>query len=498
MSFASTLEGVSPTDDADLLADIASRALDEGEEDQALPLLERSVEIRRVGRLWQWKALLERAIDHHEQALESFQEAERLDPDDASIAHGYARTALEAGIDARQLYDRALELAPNDGSLLIGRAAAYAAAGEGNRAVNELAQVLARAPAWIDGHEQLAQFLATEGRGDEATASLERALMLFPQEAALWEALLRIEVRRKQYESILPIIERGKAAGAQSLQFALYEGIAAAELSDDAEPAALFSPAAEATPELTIWRIRHLLRTGDIDRLMPILDDELARNPAGDAWAYASTAWRIAEDPRSDWLERQGELVRVIDLLDSLPPLDQLTETLKNLHVTKAEYLDQAVRGGTQTDGPLFSRIDPTIQAVRHAVVGAIQDYVTQLPAEDAGHPLLHHRRDRRIRFAGSWSVLLKSSGHLANHTHPQGWISSALYISLPAQSEGDAGWFRLGEPDERLGISLPPQRKIEPKPGRLVLFPSWMWHGTVPFSSGERLSLAFDVAQPR
>ena len=44
------------------------------------------------------------------------------------------------------------------------------------------------------------------------------------------------------------------------------------------------------------------------------------------------------------------------------------------------------------------------------------------------------------------------------------------------------------------LGLDLPPIRLIEPKPGRLVLFPSTMWHGTVPFAAGERLTVAFDV----
>ena len=33
--------------------------------------------------------------------------------------------------------------------------------------------------------------------------------------------------------------------------------------------------------------------------------------------------------------------------------------------------------------------------------------------------------------------------------------------------------------------------------PGRLALFPSTMWHGTVPFADGERLTIAFDVARP-
>ncbi len=105
------------------------------------------------------------------------------------------------------------------------------------------------------------------------------------------------------------------------------------------------------------------------------------------------------------------------------------------------------------------------------------------------------------MRFAGSWSVRLSGQGHHANHVHPQGWLSSALYVALPAEAErgaGQAGWLTLGEPQAALGVELPPARTIEPRPGRLVLFPSIMWHGTLPFAAGERLTTAFDVAPPR
>jgi hypothetical protein len=74
------------------------------------------------------------------------------------------------------------------------------------------------------------------------------------------------------------------------------------------------------------------------------------------------------------------------------------------------------------------------------------------------------------------------------------------LYVSLPQRGVGDpehAGWFTVGEPQDELGVELPPRREIEPKPGQLVLFPSWMWHGTVPFAAGERLTVAFDVRPP-
>ena len=286
-----------------------------------------------------------------------------------------------------------------------------------------------------------------------------------------------------------------------SPEFAIYEGIHAAEFDAETYPRALFEDApAHVDKALGRWRVRHLLRVGEIEAAVTLVDRELQRDQSAELWAYAATAWRLAEDPRSEWLEGDERFVQPIDLADTLPPLNVLADTLRSLHVAKGEYLDQSVRGGTQTDGPLLSRIDPVIRHLRRAIVGAVEGYVSQLPVQDDKHPLLRQRRDRRVRFSGSWSVRLRSGGHHSNHVHPLGWISSALYVALPdrapTESE-DSGWLTLGEPDRNLGIDLPPWRKVEPKPGRLVLFPSWMWHGTVPFSDGERLTVAFDVAQP-
>jgi hypothetical protein len=81
---------------------------------------------------------------------------------------------------------------------------------------------------------------------------------------------------------------------------------------------------------------------------------------------------------------------------------------------------------------------------------------------------------------------------------HPRGWISSACYVDLPdgmADAATPDGCLAFGEP----GIAtLPPlraQHMVRPAPGMLVLFPSYAWHGTVPFHGGQaRLTVAFDA----
>ncbi len=77
--------------------------------------------------------------------------------------------------------------------------------------------------------------------------------------------------------------------------------------------------------------------------------------------------------------------------------------------------------------------------------------------------------------------------------------MSSAFYIETPdsaLESADRQGWIRFGQPPFSTNPPLAADHFVKPKPGRLVLFPSYMWHGTVPFEGDEpRLSMAFDLA---
>lgn len=496
-ALASLEAGPTDLDAYDLLA---RASLEEGEEEAALPVLLEAADRFQAPLLFQWAGLLQRSIDDHQGALASFARASSLAPGDAGIAHGHARVALEAGLPAVDLFCRARALAPSDGDVVLGLAAARNAACDGLAAADELEALLEQSPGWIQGHEQLAQLLSTLDEKERVGGSIERAIARFPGEAALWLALFRLSLRREDYEALGEDISRARSAGMGPQLLELYSAIVAAELDTSLYPKALFDVGPGLGKELGLWRIRHFLRLGAVKEASGLIDEELASDRKAAVWPYAAIAWRLAGDERSQWLERDDRFVRLFDLTANLPDLQQVGATLRRLHVAKGEYVDQSVRGGTQTDGPLLSRIDPVIRKLRTAIISSVEEYVRQLPPSDLSHPLLSLRRDRRVRFSGSWSVKLCKGGRHANHVHPQGWISSALYISLPPtdrEERKDAGWLTLGEPQEELKIPLQPWRMIEPHAGHLVLFPSWMWHGTVPFSQGERLSVAFDVSPP-
>ena len=97
------------------------------------------------------------------------------------------------------------------------------------------------------------------------------------------------------------------------------------------------------------------------------------------------------------------------------------------------------------------------------------------------------------------WSVVLRSEGHQIPHVHPAGWISGVYYPMVPDvisdAGDGHDGWIEFGRPPDKYGVADPDIRLFRPEPGLMLLFPSYVYHRTIPFDGdGTRISIAFDV----
>lgn len=226
------------------------------------------------------------------------------------------------------------------------------------------------------------------------------------------------------------------------------------------------------------------------------------------AIALQSLGWRLTADPRDAWLHDLDQVLGVIDLPPPPGWADMagfnaaLAEALTRLHTDAQAPIDQTLRQGTQTRGNLFDLGLPLVTALRTQIEAAITTWLATRPADPA-HPLFG-RNTGRWRFTDSWSSRLRSTGFHTNHVHGHGWLSSCYYVAAPpaalqpgVKADRPAGWIQFGEPDlpEPARSRLPPLRFEAPKPGRLLLFPSWLWHGTMPFvDEAHRLTIAFDV----
>ena len=245
-----------------------------------------------------------------------------------------------------------------------------------------------------------------------------------------------------------------------------------------------------------------LLR-GDPGKAAHLCERGLAKDRHGaSCLAMLSIASRMMEDGRDEALNRYDSLVRIFDLdppegFSSMESFNaELSAALDGLHPSSREFIGQSLRGGTQTPGHLFPTGLSLVSRLKQRIDEAVARYIAELD-EDETHPLLS-RRARTFRYSGSWSSRLRDSGFHVNHIHPDGWISSCYYVSVPDAVNDETakqGWIKFGEPPLDVVLKHPVRRTIQPVSGRLVLFPSYMWHGTVPFhDKAARMTIAFDV----
>lgn len=262
-------------------------------------------------------------------------------------------------------------------------------------------------------------------------------------------------------------------------------------------------------PRIIDTLVTILLSRGRPGDAMPFIRRQRTLNPNEQGWiAYEATAARLLGDPLYRELYDYDRLVRTYDL--ESPPgwasMQELNEAvlvaLNARHPFANHPLDQSLRNGSQTARNLLTDADPAIQAILKVFELPIEDYQHAM-GTDPSHPLSSRNRGA-AQIKSAWSVQLRREGFHVNHVHPQGWISSAYYVGVPEEVKDEnlmSGWLKFGEtryPTPGAG----PEGVVQPKAGRLVLFPSYVWHGTNPIHGSEpRTTIAFDavpVTTPR
>jgi tetratricopeptide (TPR) repeat protein len=264
-----------------------------------------------------------------------------------------------------------------------------------------------------------------------------------------------------------------------------------------AERAAALAPTSEAVRALLA---EVYLAAGRPDQAAGIVETLLQAHPYGQQYlALQAVTWRLAGDPRHRQLYDYGAMVQTFTI--PTPPgwpnltayLTDLATVLKSRHGLHGDPLGQSMRKGVQTQQNLALSDDPVLQAFFSAIDLPIVEYLARVG--DGADPL-RSRKGAGHRIKSAWSVKLEADGFHADHLHPEGWLSSAFYVELPkAIDVGHEGWIKFGQPGAPTTPALGPEHFERPQAGRLVLFPSYMWHGTIPFGGDDtRLSMAFDV----
>jgi uncharacterized protein (TIGR02466 family) len=165
---------------------------------------------------------------------------------------------------------------------------------------------------------------------------------------------------------------------------------------------------------------------------------------------------------------------------------------IQNLSEKQLQSVDKY--GGVSTDdklylnpmfGPLYKLIDNEIEEFIISVIGVKKEDVS---------------------ITGMWSNIQTSRSFHHVHQHPNSYMSGVLYLNVPESEEPGTIFFvdprqskNMAQADYQFNSSLSSRSwYFKPKTGMMILFPSWLEHGTdmCIFKPGEkRISLSFNYA---
>lgn len=432
--------------------------------------------------------------------------------DQTSLAYRSGRLAEAlAGCNAM------LRLVPHDPQLL-GMAALIAARLDRRREalVHLRAQrrVLDRVATHPDSYRGLCGLLIQLGRTREAEAALGHALEKWPDAAGLHSQYAALLWDEQRLDAAARHAEQAVAHAPSDAEAWRLLGALAHSRGDPVRAADAFGHAAALSPDapdLAHFHGTSLLAAGRPEEALSVCDAWLAKRPV-DIEVLALRGHALQEAGRLDEARRLFDFDRfvsrrTIPVPEGYADLDAFNAALE-AHVLAHPTLFTPPEDDPKYHHPALKISDDLLTGERGPVAAleremrrAVDDYFAAL-GEDAGHPFVALKPARYKLYA--WAAVLDRQGNQNQHIHKDGYLSGCYYLRVPQEvsaagdgAEGDiAGGFEVGHPPDEYGCRQPQMtRQYKPQEGLMLLFPAYLYHRTIPFtSSQQRICIAFDV----
>ncbi len=398
------------------------------------------------------------------QASTCYQKAIQLEPGffEAMVNQGVCLQEQGRLQDAIEIYQRALTI-QQDAKVYFNMGTALKNEGKLEEAIDAYNKALELEPNYAEVHSNLGEVLRDQGRYDESVEFYKQALVIDPQ------------LPVANYSLAIYLYDSGDLNGA-------LEHFKASQLGD--------------------WEERMLYclyKTERYDEFKKNLDELKAvkhNSPFLSTLAqhYAENFgekndYNFCPDPMSfvfhnNIPELQGEHSEL---------REALLKEIRSADVS--EKMQGRLVNGVQSAGNLLKRPEPVFQQLAKCVVDAVERYRQNFEGADC---VLIKSFPKKTEFASSWYVRMKQGGHLNSHMHEEGWISGAMYLSLPSnkshEHEGSIEVSTHGDDYPKKHDNFQVQA-LAPEVGDFIMFPSSLFHRTIPFSSDEeRICIAFDL----
>jgi hypothetical protein len=148
---------------------------------------------------------------------------------------------------------------------------------------------------------------------------------------------------------------------------------------------------------------------------------------------------------------------------------------------------------GFQSSGNIFNLESLAIQKLKNIIEEKILEYRDFYKSSSEG---FIKNWPKKYTIYG-WLIIMNEGGNLSSHIHKEGWLSSSIYLKRPKKvnkNDGDIK-FSLHGGNYVSDSKEFPEKIINIDQGDMVMFPSSIFHSTIPFDLNEqRITLAFDI----
>ncbi len=425
-----------------------------------------------------------------------------------SFSIGNALRTLGLYDEAISLYRRAVALSPEFAEAYCDLGATYKDIGWLDEAIAAYQDAVRAKPGFALAYSNLGVALKDKGRLDEAVAASAQAIAIDP---AMAQAHGNLGVALKDLGRIEEAIEAYRRAIAIQPNFAvafsnLGNALKALDRIDEAVAAYRQAMAANprfGQPHTNVAAIA--LKRGDAKAALGICDDYLARfgMNCGVLACKVMALEEIGRHEEARFIADYDRLVRPVRIA-APPGFNTVADFNRALasHALDHRSLkfapsDHATRQGLHS-GELLAGDKGPLVALQDLIVEAAQQYLDTMIG-DSRHPFLKERP--RLSCVSAWAVILEAQGHQVPHIHPTAWLSGVYYVKVPkvvaAPGNRFSGWIEFGATGEEYAFrtSVPDVKAFQPEEGKMFLFPSYLYHRTIPFETNEkRISIAFDI----
>lgn len=485
---------------APLLTMLATAQSEQGQYAQAAQTLQKVVQLTPHALEAHFNlALMHTQLQQHEQAIARYRKVLEISPNQPVALYnlGTALQALSHWDEAAAAYRKATQLEPRFFEAFGNMGFVLQQQGKLEQAITAYQKALSINPQDALGHYNLGSALRNLGRIDDAMQHYRTAIKLFPNYADAYSNLADA------------LYDKGDANAAfetyhQALEINPQHALAnygLAVLHYDASELKQAIPHFIASQHFD-WLERAiycLYKTEQYDEFKQWLTPALEANPNSPFLATLSThyATNFGVADSYNFCPNPIDVVYHHSIAELAEPNSSLLAAL--LHDIQSGDIGGRMQmrlvNGTQSSGNLFKRPEASFKTLAEL----IKREVNRMREINAGNDCAFIRNfPKEIDFVSSWYVRMKSGGHLGSHIHEEGWVSGAVYLAIPQQKKtAEDGAIEVstdGDNYPRRHDNFP-RKAIPPQVGDIVMFPSSLFHRTIPFSSDEeRICIAFDV----